>query len=182
MTTTAPAPTETDPRPTSRLGDQPADEQVVDATDLLESVLDTLTTATDSDMSLAALGILIDKIDAARTRLDHIKTDAIDRAAALPHDKDTVVPGIGVLSFTYKSNRTRWDDTLVIDALREQARVNTSTGQVLDAPDPETLLMLLGKCARLDWRVTTMREYLPDLDVDEVRTVTKGPLTARIIR
>lgn len=178
--TTQTAPT-VDERPVCQPTDSTADQTLIDAVHALTDARDTIERLTGQDASLGALGTLIATIDTVRADLDRAKTTMIEAAAKQPHEKETIIPGVGVLAFTYKNNKHTWDDTLVRDALLDAAKIDYRTGQVNDTADPHTLMMLLTKCARLDWRVTALNEHVPDLDMAEARHTVKGSLTARII-
>lgn len=171
-------------RPTANLADTDTDTDVMAALDTLTSATDALSRAPiGPDASLAALAHVMHAVDTVRRDLERLKDSAIRAAAQHPHEKETIVPGVGVLSFAYKSSKTIWQHDALLEAMLNEARLDKASGEMQDAPDAERLLHLLTDCARIDWRVTNLRANLSCFDdefEEEVRHVEKGALTARI--
>lgn len=162
------------------------DQRVTDLISTLTAAVHEASVKTPREgVSLGVYAALHQTIENARAELARLDDQVTASAAALPHEKRTVVGGIGVVEFHYKSNRTRWDHDVVLAAIWEASCLDTATGEVSERPDPARLLSVLtgsfGLTASTGWKVTELRQNVPDLDLDEARTISPGPLAMRII-
>lgn len=186
MTTTAPANTETGiPTVPAFDPEMSADVLIHFLIGELRKTVAAASTGTPQGASLGAYASMYAAIDNARRDLAQLADQVTASAAATHHDKRTVVEGVGVVEFHYKSTKTVWDHQVVQAAIWDAACVNTDTGEVTDQPAPARLLHLLtdsfGMTASTGWKVTALRANVPDLDMDEARVTTPGALAMRII-
>lgn len=163
--------------------DYDADPEVREACAALEHAVDMIChlPTGDGEVSLAAYAAAHKTITESRSSLAKALDGIVAAAADLPHDQRTLIDGVGVVEFHYRSNRTNWDDQAVLAAVWDEACADPATGEVTDRADPQRLLSLLTDAASLSWRVTKLREQVPDLDIDEARTIKRGPLAMRVI-
>jgi hypothetical protein len=100
---------------------------------------------------------------------------------AMPHRKMTI-EGIGVLEKTTETTRKEWDHPLVASRVANTVTDTWkhSTGEVLDGDLVAMFLKAFSDAARMEWRVTALRDM--GIDPDKYCQTTYGSQKVRITR
>lgn len=157
-----------------------ADAEVKQATDGLVAALETFMQAVPAGpgVSFETAARTHQAVAAVIKQLGQAQNLLTRAAEQLPHEKVTVVEGLGVVEFT-RSASYKFNDAEIIRSLTQQSAVNTFTGEITSTPNYEEVLKQVVSCSRRDWRIQDLRRVLGE-GADTLRETTFGATRMKI--